>query len=692
MKLTPEIVARFPRPGASAPQKIAFVPGSRRIAYLFSGRGDLARDLWEMDLATGEKRILLAAAGGGPGARPMSREEELRRERERLRESGVTHFAWADDAPALLVPLRGDAWVDGRVVARGLASPRLSRDGRLLVFVREGEVWAMPLPEGLERRLTSGAAAGLTHGLADYIAQEEMGRPEGLWISPDGRFVAFEEADERHVPAYPIVHQHGDRMEMEAHRYPFAGAGNPRVRLGVVPVAGGPPVWMDLEGDEYLARVSWAPDGRLLAQTQTRDQRRLALRALDPATGRGRVLLVEESELWVTLPDDLKLLPGGEFVWASERTGLKQLELRREERLVRALTAHPFPVDAVAAVAGGRVFYEASGGEPTERRVFSVPLAGGEPACLTPEPGWHGGPRWTATTAVSPDGSCFVDEHESRTIPPTIRVRAADGRVIREVHAPGPVPGLPPPEILSFRARDGETVRAMLYRPERLPAPLVVHVYGGPGVQLVHDTWLATADLRPQFLAQQGILVLKADGRGSARRGVAWQAPIAGCTGEVELRDQVDGVRHATALGLVDRGRVGIYGWSYGGYMTLMALAKAPEVFRAGVAGAPVTHWDGYDTHYTERYMGTPQANPDGYRESSVLTHAGKIRGKLLVIHGMLDENVHFRHTARLVEALNRAGVPHELMLLPGERHMPRDEAVMAAEESRIAEFFERTL
>ncbi len=691
MKLTPEIVARFPRPGTSAPQKIAFVPGSRRIAYLFSERGDLARDLWEMDLETGARRVLFAVSAVGP----FSREEELRRERERLRETGVTHYAWAKEAPVLLVPLGGDAWVDGRVVARGVSSPRLSRDGRLLAFIREGEVWTRSLPEGSERRLTSGASPGLTHGLADYIAQEEMGRGEGLWISPDGRLVAFEEADERHVSVYPIVHQHGDRVEIEEHRYPFAGAENPRVRLGVVPVAGGPPVWMGLGGDEYLARVSWAPDGRLVAQTQTRDQRRLTLRALDPATGRGRVLLVEESDLWVNLHDDLRFLPSGEFVWASERSGLKQLELRREDRLVRALTSHPFPVDAVAGLGGGRVLYEASGGEPTERRVFSAPLAEGEPSCLTPEPGWHGGPRWTATTAVAPDGSCFVDEHESRTVPPTVRLRAADGRVLREihpVHAHGEVPDLPPPEILRFRSRDGETLRAMLYRPARLPAPLVVHVYGGPGVQLVHDTWLAAADLRPQFLAQKGFLVLKVDGRGSARRGVAWQAPLLGRAGEIEVRDQVDGVHHAVSLGLVDRGRVGIYGWSYGGYIALMALAKAPDVFRAGVAGAPVTHWDGYDTHYTERYMRTPQANPEGYEASSVLAHAAKIRGKLLVIHGMLDENVHFRHTARLVEALNRAGVPHELMLLPGERHMPRDERVLAAEEARIAEFFERNL
>jgi dipeptidyl-peptidase-4 len=209
---------------------------------------------------------------------------------------------------------------------------------------------------------------------------------------------------------------------------------------------------------------------------------------------------------------------------------------------------------------------------------------------------------------------------------------------------------------------------------------------------MVHDTWVQTADLRAQYLAQRGFLVLKADNRGSARRGLAFEGRIAGCTGDIEVRDQADAVRAVREMGLVDGDRVGIYGWSYGGYMTLMAMCRAPEVFRVGVAGAPVTHWDAYDTHYTERYMRTPQENPEGYRESSVLSHVERLSGKLLLIHGMIDENVHFRHTARLMDALERLGKRYELMVLPNERHMPRDPAVLASEEGRLAEFFERNL
>ena len=671
MQLTAQDVARFPRPGTTAPAKIAFAPDGKRITYLFSETGGLARALWEMDLESGAKRVLYSASGGGP----MSRDEELRRERQRLRETGVTHYAWAADANTLLVPLDGDAIVDGRVVERGVIDPQISRDGKTLAFVRENEVWANG------RRLTHDAQPGVTNGLADYVAQEEMHRSTGLWISRDGARVAFEQADERHIPVYPIVHQGKDRPEIEEHRYPFAGAANPKVRLGVVAVTGGPVTWMDLGDAEYLARVTWAPDGRLFVQTQSRDQRRLELRAFDPTTGKGTTLVVEESPLWVNLHDALRVLDSGEYVWASERTGFRNLYLYRGGECVRALTKLDWPVDAVLRVTKTHAWFAGHGGTPTERHIHRVPLAGGPVERVSTDAGWH-------DAVVSRTGDDWVDIHESRTRPMTVTLH---GRRAHGVHAPESV-DLPSPEHFTFASRDGATLWGALYKPAKLPAPLLVSVYGGPHVQMVHDTWLQTVDLRAQWLAQWGFLVLKVDGRGSNRRGLAFEGAIAERMGDPEVRDQVDGVRAVEKMGLVDRGRVGIYGWSYGGYMTLMCLCKAADVFRAGVAGAPVTHWDGYDTHYTERYMRTPQVNPDGYRDGSVMAHVEKLVGKLLVIHGMLDENVHFRHTARLMDALEKLGKRYELMVLPNERHMPRDPAVLAGEEERLREFFERNL
>ena len=221
---------------------------------------------------------------------------------------------------------------------------------------------------------------------------------------------------------------------------------------------------------------------------------------------------------------------------------------------------------------------------------------------------------------------------------------------------------------------------------------MIVEVYGGPGPQMVNDSWAQTVDLRAQWLAQHGFVVLKVDNRGSARRGLAFEAPINRRMGQIEVQDQVDGVRWLGTLGFADTERVGITGWSYGGFMTLMALFTAPDVFKAGIAGAPVTFYQGYDTAYTEKYMGTPADNPDGYRLGSPLTYADQLSAPLLVVHGMIDENVHFRHTARLMQALIDAGKPFESLIYPNERHMPRSEKDRVDMERRLLEFFQRNL
>lgn len=698
MPLTPADAARYPRPGTAIPGRIGYTPDGRSVTYLFSERGDLARDLWRLDLATGERTRAFVPPGEGVTEANVSREEALRRERLRLRETGVTDYLWAKEAPVLLVPLGEQLYrVQGDGVPEKLTTnardPKLSKDGRRVYFVRDAEVWC--LDERGERQLTSGAEPGLTNGLAEYIAQEELGRLTGYWPSPDGAWVAFEQADERHIPVYPIVHQAANPVEVEEHRYPFAGAANARVRLGVVPVDGGSPTWLDLGpgADLYLARVDWHPDGRLFVQLLDRAQRRLELWAYQVPGGERRLLLVEETEPWVNLHDDLRFVePTGELVWSSERSGFRHLYLYDAAgRLLRQLTHGDWPVDAVRALdAERRVVYFAAGrASPLERRVYGVPLDGGAPVELTPEPGWH-------EAVFAPDCSSFVDTHDSLERPPGVVVRRVDGEALRVLHAPAAVePPLRPPTLHSFANRDGVVLHAAVYAPPGGAAPttpVIVSVYGGPHAQLVRDSWALTVDLRAQLLAEHGFVVLKVDNRGSARRGLAFEAPIHLAMGSVEVRDQVDGVRWLCGQGWGDASRVGIYGWSYGGYVTLRALVTAPELFGVGVAGAPVTSWDGYDTGYTERYMATPASNPDGYDRSSVLTHAGRLEGKLLLVHGMIDENVHFRHTARLVDALIKAGRPHDLLIYPSERHMPRSEKDRTAMEAQILGYFERHL
>jgi dipeptidyl-peptidase-4 len=330
---------------------------------------------------------------------------------------------------------------------------------------------------------------------------------------------------------------------------------------------------------------------------------------------------------------------------------------------------------------GRRVAFTAAN-PVTECQVYLAGLDGAEPVRLTKEPGIH-------QAVFSKNFASWVDIHDSRTVPLSVRLRSPD----RDV-SPAAAVDLPlvTPELFAFRSRDGAELFGMLYRPAKLPAPLIVQVYGGPHVQTALDTWLATVELRAQFLAKEGFLVMRVDNRGSARRGLKFEGAIARRMGTVEVRDQVDGVNLAKSKGWVDGDRVGIYGWSYGGYMTLMCLLKAPEVFKAGVAGAPNADAAGYDTHYTERYMGTPQDNPEGYREASCHNFADRLRGKLLLIHGMIDENVHFRHTARFIDALIKANKPYELMLYPSERHMPRGEKDRRNMEERIVEFFRANL
>lgn len=698
MKLTIEDLARFPRPGMAVPGKIAFAPDAKTVTFLWSATGDLRRELWSLPVAGGERSLLLGAEHVGSGATEanVSREEALRRERERLRETGITHYEWAETANVLIAPVRGEVFFraatgEVRSLAKGAVDPHLAADGSLVAFVRAGELHVVSTAGGAERRLTHDARPGVTNGLAEFVAQEEMHRGRGYWISPDAKWIAFQQVDETEIPVLRIPQlAKSDPLEAEEHRYPFTGAANVRWRLGVVSTDGGDVRWLDTSGWEYLARVRWAKDGQLLVQLQSRDQRKLELRSY-PAPARGsaapapKALILEESRSWINLHDDLRSLDSGELLWASERSGWKHLYVYDGDKLVRQLTSGEWQVDSVIAATKEHAYFTATKESPIERHAYRVSLAGGEVERLTHVPGMH-------DAVVAKDGSAWIDIHESRGKAPNISLGATT------LHARGAF-DLPAPELFTFRARDGATLHGALYRPGQRasallsrPSPLVVCVYGGPHVQMVQDSWALTVDLRAQYLTTRGFAVLKVDNRGSARRGLGFESAVHRRMGTVEVNDQVDGVRDVVARGLADPGRVGVYGWSYGGYMTLLCLALAPEIFKAGVSGAPVTEWEGYDTHYTERYMETPATNPEGYRESSVLTHATKIEGDLLLVHGMIDENVHFRHTARLVDTLVKANRKHDLVIFPDERHMPRGEKDRVSLEARIVEWFEKHL
>ena len=737
-KIAIEEVARFPAPGMAGPIGYAFSPDDKQVTYLFGPDHSPVRQLYALDIATGKRRVMLASLEGE--SEKLSVEEALRRQRQRQLGQGITRYAWASKSDCILVPGQSAVHVlDGpmsptrlddpasparlddsassarRVVdADGpVLDPQLSPDGERVAYVHDAEIYVVDVFErgGGERaeprQLTTGArGTGKTHGLAEFIAQEEMGRSSGFWWSDDGSRVAFVEVDETHIPVYRIVHQGSDATGADAqedHRYPFAGAPNARVRLGVVSADGGEPVWMDLgqdpdlDQDIYLARVHWLPDGQLWAQIENRQQTLLDLVRFDLASGRRGSVLRETSDVWINLHDMFRPLDSGGFIWASERTGFSHLYLYDSDgALVRQLTDGDWVVDGLAGVdeSAGLVYFTGTLDGPTERHLYATPMAGGAPRRITREPGTH---------AVTLDHKCenFVDVHSSTDTPPTATVRRlADSSEIRSIHQPSDPRiadlELEPPELVTLRTDDGTTLHGAIYRPPAEfgagPYPTIVSVYGGPHAQMVDNHWSMTCAMRAQYIRSRGFLVFVLDNRGSARRGAAFEAAVKHHLGTVEVWDQVEGVRWLVEQLLADPERVGIYGWSYGGYMALMCLARAPGVFKVGVAGAPTTHWDGYDTHYTERYMGTPHSNPDGYADSSVGAYVEHIQGKLLILHGLIDENVHFRHTARLINALIARRIPYELMLFPDERHMPRKMEDRVYMEERISEFFEMNL
>lgn len=742
--LTLDALVDYPRPGTNGPTQFGFSPDGRFLTFLWSERGDLIRDLWALEVATQERRVLVRAEDLGEPEGELTQEETLRRERQRVRDSGITQYHWAKNADRLLIPFNGQLYVtDSRGQARSAApseavavparltpvrhgalvdeaavDARLIPDGQRVVFARAKELWVADLETGEATQLTFDSSEMVSNGVAEFIAQEEMGRANGFWISPDATSVAYAQVDEGHIPVYPIVHQAG-AWRVEHHRYPFAGAANAHVRLGVVPLGGGATHWLDLgsEEDVYLARVDWQSDDRLLVQIETRDQKRLELRAYQVPSGEFKVLLVEESDVWINLHNDLRVLEDQSFVWAAERSGFKHLSLHGPEgEQLRALTAGQWPVDGVVHVddVRRRVYFTGGRESPLERHLFWASLDGGEIIQLTNRPGFH-------SAVFAADGDHYVETAENlREAPSSVLRGVESGREV-VVHRGGSLedlaPGLEPPELVELEAADGTRLFGSIYRPPGValarpgsaaqsggrPLPVeearrstIVVVYGGPHAQMVTNTWGMSLDLRAQYLASLGFVVFKLDNRGSGRRGLAFESALSHRLGTVEVEDQVAGVRWLAERGIADPNRVGVYGWSYGGYMSALCLLKAGETFKAAVAGAPVADWDGYDTHYTERYMGTPDDNPDGYHEASLLTHAEKLRGKLLIVHGMLDENVHFRHTARFILALEQAERPFDLLLLPDERHglrpNPRNRSVRRHLEERMARFFQEHL
>ena len=695
----------FDAPSLSGPSILGLKisPDSSRVTYLQGKTEDKDRlDLWEYDIRDRRARILVDSKVLAPADEKLSDEEQSRRERQRSAAlSGILEYSFAPSGRALLFPL------DGRLYYYDLTKPAhdalrqithsnegfatdatISPESRYVAYVRDQNLYVYDLAKHTEKALTTDGGGPIKNGMAEFIAQEEMDRSTGYWWAPDERHLAFARVDESPVKVTQRFEIAADNVTTFEQRYPAAGGPNVLIRLGVSDIATGAVTWIDLGAQEdiYLARVNWLPDGKTLAiQRESRDQRRLDLLFADIGTGKSRLVLTETSDSWIDLNDELSFLKKSpQFIWASARDGYQHLYLYGNDgHLVRQLTAGAWNVDdfRARAIKGiderqRLIYFTATEKSPVERHLYRTSLDTQDPhsvSRISLEEGLHG-------ISMSGDRRLYVDNFNSRAQPPQVSLRSADGRLLtfllenRLDHEHPDAPYLKDnsvPEFGTLAAADGQQLYYRLFKPAHFDPskryPAIVDVYGGPGVQRVLDNWMGNNFT--QILTRAGYIVLQLDNRGSAFRGTRFQAPIRGRLGEVEVADQVEGARWLGSQSYVDRSRIGVWGWSYGGYMTLMLLFKAPEVFRAGIAGAPVTDWSLYDTHYTERYLERPQENAAGYEASSVLPYAKELRGKLLVLHGMADDNVLFLHSTKLFRKLQDLEEPFDVMVYPGAKH-----------------------
>ncbi len=686
--------------------RLRWLPGSEE--YLSGEDGEDGWSWTAVDAASGDSRPFY---NPGPLATALRERLDLSAEDAASRaRPGSLRLSPAADR--LLLDLASDLFVwsfDDETLTRLTRGPEteelasFSPNGRRVAFVRDADLYVVDLG-GNELRLTTGGGENTLNGKLDWVYQEEIygrGNYQAHWWSPDGRRLAFLQSDERDVPRFTVVDHIPFRPPLEVYPYPKAGDPNPRVRLGVAKASGGGITWIDpgLYGhaEILIVNVTFSPDGDVWYQVQDRKQTFLDLHRADPDTGKSERVLREESHAWVNVLGPPHFLQDGGFLWFSERTGFQHLyRYDRDGKLARTLTDGRWEVRSLNAVDEEAGFAYVSG---TYRSalgadVLRVSLDGSAPALLTEARGSH-------RASFPEDGSIehWIATSSDLHTPTTMTLRSASGETVRDLGG-GDVPDLErfdisQPELLTITTSDGVDLAAMLIRPHGFDPdrvyPAWVHVYGGPHAQQVRDGWQGSRGMWFQYLAQQGIVVLVVDNRIASGKGVESTWPVYRNFGEQELIDLVEAVDWLGAKPWVDGERIGLDGWSFGGYMTLFALTRSDR-FRAGIAGGSVVDWRAYDSIYTERYMSTPDDNPDGYERTSVLESAGDLHGDLLIIHGTMDDNVHMQNTLQMAWKLQKAGKPFEMMLYPKSRHGVTDPDLSLHLRETMARFILKTI
>jgi len=708
--LTLERVFASPDLNGPQPRAAKLSPDGKFLTLLRNRADEKERfDLWAMDTRTGEWRMLVDSKKFGTGAE-MSEAEKMQRERARIAGTkGIVAYDWAPDSKSVLVPLDGElyrAGLHGNVAKLPAnAGPKLNAEispaGGYVSYVQDQNLVVMGLAGGAPKPITDDGQGTVHWGEAEFVAQEEMARFKGYWWSPDDKHVAVERFDEAPVGIVTRAAIGAEGTQLFQQRYPKAGTPNALVDLYVMDPSGAGKVKVDLGADKdiYLARVDWSKDGRTLyVQRENREQTVLDLLQVDPATGKSVVLFSEKARAksWVNLSSALTPLDDGSLLWWSERDGHGHLYRFAKGKFVQITRGDWEVTPDVVGVdeAKGRVFFLGNKDGVLERHLYSVDYRKGGAITRLTEAGW-----WNEAT-MDPSGTRAIVKRSNPNQPPQTYLADASGKRIAWVNENAVTAADHPYSAYlaghrqrtfgTIKAADGSTLNWEMITPKMEPGkkyPVFFQHYGGPHSQTVSKAWGGALQ---QYLVSRGYIWFQLDNRGSANRGVDFESQIWHAMGSVEVEDQVAGANYLKTLPYVDAGKVVTYGWSYGGYMTLKMLEKAPGVFAAGVAGAPVTKWELYDTHYTERYMGDPTKVPEAYKASDNIGEAAKIADPMLLIHGMADDNVVFENSTAMAATLQKAEVPFEMMFYPGHTHRVGGPGISVHLWNTILDFLER--
>ncbi|HTD06184.1 S9 family peptidase [Undibacterium sp.] len=697
-----------------APRGLKVSPDGARVTFLRGREQDQFQlDLWEFNLHDKTTRMLVDSKLLQANEQ-LSDQEKARRERARtagLR--GIISYSWSPDGKQILVPLAGDLYLvdlahadQARKIASGsVLDAKISPKGRYVSFVRDQNLFVVNLASGKESQLTRDGGGSIHNAEAEFVAQEEMAQTSGYWWAPDDSAIAFKRFDESLVPNVKRFEIYANHTEVIEQRYPYAGAANVQVALAVVSPDSGAIRQIDLGSnkDIYLVRADWMRDARhLVYQRQSRDQKHLDLVAVDVGNMQQRTLVSETSKTWVSILDKPYFLEHDKsFIWTSERSGRKHLYLYDlEGKLLHAISQGEWGIDGLLAVdeKAGQVYVASNRDAATDKQVYALPLDGskaGQPKRITLADGWH-------DIQFSKQGNIFIDTWSNPDTPPQVSLRNADGSMLtwiehnelNDSHPYARYRGAHvPTEFGTLKSEDGQTLHYSLRKPLNFEAgkryPVFLVVYGGPGAQTVERKWGSLFD---QYMAQQGYVVFRLDNRGSARRERQFTDAIYGELGRHEVADQVAGIDWLARQDFVDAKRIGVFGWSYGGFMSLRLLSAASDKIAAGVSVAPVTDWALYDSHYTEQFISHPKDNVAGYQKSNVFAHLDGLRSPLLLVHGMADDNVLFSNSTQLIDALASRGILFDLMTYPGAKHGISGPANQKHVYRTIEAFFKRKL